>query len=1048
MVFKYHTVSKYYKNNRRYSILVEIYNCSRSFSKEIMRSKRLLYTLLLITCFTAHTVFCQPIENNFTHYTTKDGFAGGAVRCITEDSSGFLWLGCDNGLSRFDGYTFKVYCYSPLDTNSLRENNICNLFIDSKKRLWIVSYNWLYLYHPDGDWLEHFSINEFTKDNINHIVAEENGQLIITGNKALYKFSIQQKKFSIFYHNGIPSQIFIDYKKDKEGIEWIGTKNGLYRYDPKTNQSTILNIASLCTRHIDNWIANLNLLPNDYLLATTYSLGLFLFDRKTKTAKRFLPDTHITCLYKLNDSTFLVCTEESGISVFNLHTETITSTIAPDKLNPASLLENDKIIFSVFCDREGIIWLGGVNVEKYDFKDYDIKIMPANSNEHHIKLFDTLINLYKCADGNFLLGSYFGIRLYNPSTSELKTIDDKRLNNKIVSNFREDGHGQMWCTISSFQNTYPQICAFSVKNNKVNDLQQYDVPSFEPSNDLKFDTKGHVLIATPDKGLIVFDTANKTTISFDADSKPPSQLTSSSCNIIYEDHNGCIWIGTKKGINKLQKDGITVKQYSRNKKNSDLEPDWKVFDITEDKHGIIWFATYQHGIGRINPLNDSVSFFSIAQGLPTCYFYKLCIDEQDNLWAASRMGIVNLNVVTLQNKLYTEDEGFPLPHDIIDIHYSQYTKKLYILTHYSIFEINAKNADHNYNIPKTTITGFSVFDKEQPLSARSDISLKYNENFISIEFAALLFHSNKQIKYAYKMDGVDENWVYCNYKRNASYTNLSPGHYTFRVKSQSPQGVWNEPTGLFIIIKPPYWQTWWFYLLEALSVVASMLWINRLYTERKLAKQTTEIAKLQAVSTERARIASDMHDELGAGLTSIRMLSEIAAEKIDRDITVKPEIEKIERSATTLSENLREIIWTMNTRFDKLEDFIVYIRTYAVEYFDDSPISFQFHSPDSIPQITLSGELRRNIFLCIKEALNNIVKHSGATEASLTFNVIGNILHTEINDNGTGINTTQINKFGNGMNIMKERLKKFGGYLEIDTTIGTKLIFKINIFVP
>ena len=1014
-----------------------------------MRLTSHLYLLLFVIClFPVYTGLSQPLENHFTHYTTKDGLADGSIRSIIQDSTGFLWLASDNGLSRFDGRTFKIYRYDPLDTNSLRENKIWNLFIDSKKRVWVLTYNWLYLYHPDGEWFEHFSIHGLANDNINLIVAEENGQLIITGNKSLYKFSIQQKKFSLFYRNEIAPQVFLDYKKDEDGIEWFGIKNGLYKFDPKTNKSILLNLAPPGNKYTDNWVSNLNLLPNGYLLATTYSLGFSLINRKTNTVKNFLPDKHVTAAYKLNDSTFLVGTEELGISVFNLHSETITGTIAPDKLNPASLIDNDKIIHSIFCDREGIIWLGGDYLEKYDFKDYDIKIMPPNSSEHKVDLFGKHFSMYKCLDGKFLLGGYSGISIYDPLTFGFEKINDKRFNDKIVSNFLEDSHGKIWCNTSLFANTHPQICAFNVKNNEIENLQQYDIQSSGISNDLKFDTRGRVLIATPNNGLIIFDTTNKTVTSFDMNSRPISQLTSPWCTAVCEDHNGYIWISTKKGLNKIQKDGITVKQYSQNTKNVNQQPDWRVYDIAEDQHGIIWFTTYQHGIGRIDPRNDSISFYSIAQGLPTCMFDKLCIDEQDNLWAVSRMGIVNLNVVTLQNKLCTEDEGFPLPDDINTIHYSKYTKKLYILTPYSIFEINAKDTSRNYNIPQTTITSFSVFDKERSITTTGDISLKFNENFISIEFAALLFHSNRQIKYAYKMEGVDEKWVYCNYNRKASYTNLAPGRYTFSVKAQSPQGVWNAPTLLSIIIKPPYWQTWWFYLFESLLVIAVVIWITRLYTARKLAKQKIEIEKILAVSNERTRIASDLHDELGAGLTFIRMLSEIAGSKMKNGTNAEPEIEKIEKSATNLSENLREIIWTMNTQFDKLDDFIFYLRSYAVEYFDDSPIAFQFHSPAIIPEITLSGELRRNIFLCIKEALNNIIKHSGATEASLTFNVIENTLTTEIKDNGSGISKTQINKFGNGLKTMKERLGKFGSDLNIEVNHGTKLVFKINIIAP
>lgn len=310
------------------------------------------------------------------------------------------------------------------------------------------------------------------------------------------------------------------------------------------------------------------------------------------------------------------------------------------------------------------------------------------------------------------------------------------------------------------------------------------------------------------------------------------------------------------------------------------------------------------------------------------------------------------------------------------------------------------------------------------------------------------------------MEGIDKDWVYCNYERDAPYTHLPPGHYVFKVKAQSPDGVWNNtPTLLAIIISPPFWQTWWFYLADALAAITLVFFTVRVYTERKLglqrielAHQKIEIEKLHAVSKERMRIASDMHDDIGAGLTSIRLLSEVANMKAGKDSPIKSEIEKIVKSAGSFSDNLREIIWTMNTRYDKLEDFIIYVRSYAVEFFDDSPIKFLFNSPVSIPEITMPGELRRNLFLCIKEALHNIVKHAYATEASLTFNVVENpdrtgqvMLYTEIRDNGKGINTNQINKFGNGLNTMKERLNRLGSYLEIEVNNGTKLVFKINI---
>ena len=1007
-----------------------------------MLLKRPFYIILLITyCFTAKSIFCQPIENHFIHYTPKDGLADGGISSIVQDSSGFLWIGNENGLSRFDGHTFKVYRYNPADTNSLRENRIWNLFIDSKKHLWAITFHWLYLYHPEGDWFEHFGINNLKDDRLEKICAEENRQLIITGRKAIYWFDMTKKKFFFFYQEGLGFQPGGDYYKDEEGIEWICNSNGLVKYNPKTKKSQVDSTL---------FLANLNFLPNGYLLARSYDQGLFLINRQTNFVQKFFPDKKdtnlLTCyLYKLNDSIFLVGTDH-WLSVFNLRTKNFLN-IKYDKLNPASLLESNRCIYSIFCDREGIIWLGGQRLEKYDFKDYNIKIMPVNSNEDHVRIFEKYSNIYKCTNGKFILGGYYGMGIYNPLTSQLKKIDDKKLTGKIVDYFQQDARERIWGNTSLFSNHEPKICAFSIKNDTVENIQQYDIPSDRSISDMKLDQKGRLHITTSDTGLLIFDTTDKTFAFFNTNSNSSSLLSSSSTTTLCIDQRGCVWIGTKKGLNKIGQDGITVKQYSQNKNNATFLPDWYVTDIKEDKHGIIWFTTREHGIGRLDPSNDSVRFFSIAEGLPTSWFRELCIDDEDNLWAKSEMGIVNLNVITLQNKLCTEDEGFPVPDDIYNLHYSKYTKKLYILTAYSIFEIDAKSSSRSSKTPQTTITEFSVFDKERPISIGKDIYLKYNENFIDIQFACLQFHSNRQIKYAYKMEGIDNDWVYCNYKRNASYTNLPPGHYVFSVKAQNPGGIWNDvPTLLSIIIKPPVWQTWWFYLAEAIIATAFVLWILRFYTARKLAKQKSDSEKLLAVSNERARIASEMHDELGSGLTSIRMLSEIAVGKIDHAATARSEIEKIEKSATNLSENLREIIWTMNTRFDKLDDFIIYVRSYAVEFFDESRIHFQFSSPDIIPEITLNGELRRNVFLCIKEALNNIMKHSRATEASLIIDLseLTNLV-IEIKDNGIGIDAGKMNKSGNGITTMKERLKKFGGSLEMEINGGTRLLFKINI---
>jgi len=326
-------------------------------------------------------------------------------------------------------------------------------------------------------------------------------------------------------------------------------------------------------------------------------------------------------------------------------------------------------------------------------------------------------------NGKFLLGSYGGTSVYDPSTGSITDNDDKNLLHEI-NFFKEDNRGNIWCLAQR------SVRVFKITNEQVENIKQYKIQgNIRGINDLKIDHKGRILVATNGAGMAVFDTLSKSFTHVNANSSPPSQITNSSTTAICEDHNNCIWIGTQRGINKIEKDGITVKQYSQNKNNSVLLSHWWVNDIKEDKQGIIWFTANENGIGRIDPRDDSISFFNIAQGLPTCWFDQLCIDEDGNLWALSKMGILNLNVVTLQNRLYTEKEGFPSPDNIETIHYSSFTKKLYILTHNSILEVNSKKPIYRDKIPQTTITGFSIFSREQPFPASNQITLNYNQTF-------------------------------------------------------------------------------------------------------------------------------------------------------------------------------------------------------------------------------------------------------------------------------------------------------------------------------
>ena len=1019
--------------------------------------RALLLCAILCKAWLGHA---QYIENHFTHYTSKEGLPDGPTYGgMVQDADGFLWLGTHFGMCRFDGTRFKQFKYEPSDSNSLRENIIVDCYTDAEHRMWVVTNNWMYLYHPEGEWFEHFG---YPNARWTHISFDKGNILHVCAINDIYEFDKVKKKFSLFRPGGLPLENFHNYndcREDAAGMIWLGCKEGLIRYNPTEKSYLVLDTFKL-PHNVGEFpllTGRLYLLKGGGLLCGTRNKGCFIVDAKTLEIRKMSvqdinPDAPmkmfrpgepfqdvLTATYQLNDTVFLACCA-GGLSVMNCRTCKRMQFIKPDRSDPHALLEDNIVVRSMLKDREGILWLAGHHsLEKYDFKDYDIGNAGAGNTGAAKSRFSAFCELYRCKDGKQLLGSYGEMSIYDEKTD--KIIDCRTPLHERVNHFIEDDQGRIFCTVNG------KIGIARIGGNRLNMIQTFTLPQRAGGfYDAKFDYKGRLLLATIRLGLVVFDTASKGFSCFNTQSPAPSSFSSSFAFCIYPAKNGCVWVGTDKGIDKIESDGVTVKWFNKKEVQNDQVSNWKINGITEDRKGNIWFTTDELGIGCINTATDSVTFFGDKEGLPTVQFDEIVRDGNFNLWISSPCGLLYMNTENRHYQLFTDAEGFPKPADINAISYNARSGLLYILTPDNILELDPNKSRAEIVSPPVSIIGLSVFDKERPVGHCSGVQLNYNENFINIDFASIRFHSTKQLHYAYKMAGVDKDWVYCGGRTNAPYTDLQPGTYEFAVKVQDPDGMWRaRPTTLTIRIMPPLWQTWWFKAIQVLVLVATGIWIIRLYTQRRLDRQKVEIDKTMAVSEERNRIASDMHDDLGSGLTAVRMLAEVANFKTDKDGAARNEIEKILLAVDSLSQNLREAIWTMNPKFDKMENFISYLRYYVYGVFEHSTIAFNFNAPDSVPDILLAGDLRRNVLLCIKEALHNIMKHSKATHASLSLAVNAGILIVEIVDNGVGFDVVGARTFGNGLNIMKSRMEKYGCEPEIQAQSGTRLVFRIPI---
>jgi signal transduction histidine kinase len=346
--------------------------------------------------------------------------------------------------------------------------------------------------------------------------------------------------------------------------------------------------------------------------------------------------------------------------------------------------------------------------------------------------------------------------------------------------------------------------------------------------------------------------------------------------------------------------------------------------------------------------------------------------------------------------------------------------------------------DNDY-IPPVYITDFKLFNKpvyandvdsilKSPIELTKEITLSYNQNVISFEFAALNYIHPEKNQYAYKLESFDKDWIYTDAsKRFVNYTNLDPGEYTFKVKGSNNDGVWNPmETTIKLIITPPFWQTWWF---RALIVLAATMIVYALYRYR-----LQQVLKVQNI---RNKIAGDLHDDIGSTLNSISIYSEVAKNDDNRRTH---SLTMIGESSRKVIDAMSDIVWTINPDNDSFEKIILRMRSLSYNLLRAKKIEFTFRADDNLNDLKLSLEERRNFYLIFKEALNNLIKYSQAKKVSILLEKNSRNISLLIRDDGVGFDPEK--KYnGNGLTNIRRRAKEINAKLIMESGqgIGTSI---------
>lgn len=516
------------------------------------------------------------------------------------------------------------------------------------------------------------------------------------------------------------------------------------------------------------------------------------------------------------------------------------------------------------------------------------------------------------------------------------------------------------------------------------------------------------------------------------------------------DNKNRIWVSTRtRGFScfRLELTAMDTSLHLLKSFRGEL-PELDPRSITSDASGNIWIGTRANGLFCFSLEGLTLKSWkqvTTRNGLSENFVNYLYCDPDNTIWACTPGGLDK--VVLRDGKIIVENvtTANNMLHSIYKI---QGTRKgiHWVLTDKGIIKIGKQETLRNPVNPVLLFTGISIGNDQYPYSV-DKLSLDHKKNNLSFHIAAPSFVNENQTRFTYLLEGSgNTNWSDSTSNMEINFANLPPGDYTLKARAIFLNGLYPDAGSSFsFVIHPPWWQTWWFRSLVGLLIIGLLIIAFRFYYSRKLEKQKAILEKQQAIEKERTRIATDMHDDLGAGLSRIKFLSETIGIKKQQQEPIEEDINKIREYSHEMIDKMGEIVWALNEKNDTLSDLLSYTRAYTMEYLSQNGIECKTEMPDNFPSVFVSGEFRRNVFLTIKEALHNVVKHSQATEVKLTIS-INHHLSIKLKDNGTGFDKNNIRLFSNGLTNMKSRVNEIGGEIEITNKEGTliKMVIPLN----
>ena len=972
-----------------------------------------MYRLLLPALLICANLAAQQYP--FDYYTPKEGLVNARIRQIKQDSKGLMYFMTYGGLSIYDGNRFRNFTQSEglgVDfVNDLLEITPDTILIATNTNRLNMLVNGELQEYPTADGI---------CPTINRMIKTTAGDIYVAADDGMY--ILKERKFTRLntkYGNtdvGDFGELLLQWNDNLIMIPWnvaLGISAVVYniKHDRVTDvvkNSVIYSFAN----------------DQKGRLWMTSNKGISVLDANALKNGKIVEDPNA----QIDDS--IRHMKQSAIQFDKFNNIWLSNSKTLLKMKPGGEVEHIQFldatrasgISSLFIDRSNVLWIGtdgnGVvklknqNIQLYNIiHRKKISITALTEKNDTVWMYDNLNNTV--------------IRFTPSGTTEYKFGKKFVVTQLVVS-------GPSLLLSSGFG-------VLVVKDK--NDPRSYDRPGvfFDHGQYIGsglIDQYGSFLtpIAKSDTAFVIARIING-----DVAESEPIPYT---FEYPIFDRQGKLWVITRN--NKVLSYSLDPKNKNYFKLHKDYSsscPPLNSRSMTFDQNGLLWIGTRYKGLYGFRVHKDSLEIlyhFSTKDGLSDNFVSALACDDNNTLWVGTQSGL---------DRVYKRDGHYTIGNLSKNNGFFQMISKIAVTdevwavtTEGAVMRVRSQVQDSSMKPP--TVLLRSLLVNNVPAEVRSD--LNHKENNLSFTVATPYYADEKSIRYSYRLEGSgNDSWSAPGATPTFNFVNLSPGKYKLHLKAEFPEQLFLpiEFQHAFTI-HPPWWNTWGFRIPMFIVFIFGCVYVIRKYFERKMERQMLEMEKLQAIEKERTRIASDMHDDLGAGLSRIKFLSETIGMKKQQHQPIEEDITKIREYSHEMIDKMGEIVWALNERNDSISDLVSYTRSYTVEYLSQNGIECSIQLPESIPLGFVSGEFRRNIFLTVKEALHNIVKHSQARRVKMIMDV-NKYLEIKLHDDGVGIHIKTNGRAGNGLLNMQRRIKDIGGELVFKNSNGTLVELRV-----